>query len=164
MKIKYGGERMSKKKILIGLACLLLIGGIIAVALLSGDTSEKELVKKPEETPTETLPLEAVEITVAQLYTEYNANEISADQKYLNKILRVSGKVDEIKRDFPTGKAAVLISDMLGGHTRIFMKCVFESEAEATSLTNGQKVTIEGKFVGSKLEAVMRLENCSLVK
>lgn len=177
---------MSKKKvILIGLACLILISGITAVILnlKSGTPEETTLPKSPGQGAVEGQPIDPTktpeptkqptkepifqptEITVIQLHTEYYGNQISAEQKYLNKVLRVTGEVSNIARDIGTGKAAVFIGGSHGKYYPVvFVKCVFKNETEVVALKGGQMVTIEGKFVGDRLEAVLRMENCSLVK
>lgn len=40
-----------------------------------------------------------IEVTAAKLYSEYSSNELSADQKYKGKLLKVSGFIDRIGRD-----------------------------------------------------------------
>jgi len=188
---------MSKKKILIGLVCLLLIGGIIAGVLLSKNAPEKgvltepgpgqeivtpepaeeptEPVKEPEpgkeptekpvEEPADEPATQAIEVTVVQLRSDYSRNEISADQKYLNKTLHVSGKVHKIKRDILTGKPAVLISGIVEGliRKRVFVKCVFKNDTDVVSMSTGQMIIVKGTCVGI-VETIIRIENCSLVE
>lgn len=45
-------------------------------------------------------PQPTVTVTAAKLFTDYQANEVSADSKYKNQRLAVSGTVSSIRKDF----------------------------------------------------------------
>lgn len=41
----------------------------------------------------------AVEVTAEALYRDYHANEVAADDKYKEKRLKISGKIEAIEKD-----------------------------------------------------------------
>lgn len=45
-------------------------------------------------------PKPAIEVTAKQLFNDYHANEVNADDQYKGKTLLVSGTVSKIRKDF----------------------------------------------------------------
>jgi len=99
-----------------------------------------------------------IKVSALQLYSDYDANEVSADNKYKGKTLQVSGVVGEIRKDFTNNIIVELkVSD-------IFKKvdCRFgKDNSETADLSKGQKVTILGKCSGFILKSV-QLKECSI--
>ena len=42
----------------------------------------------------------AIEVSAKKLYLDYDANGVSADMKYKGKVLSVTGKINNIDKDF----------------------------------------------------------------
>lgn len=61
-----------------------------------------------------------VEVTADQLHRDYHANEVSADERYREKLLRVTGAVQAIRKDFTDTPYIVLwtTNEFQGVHAR----------------------------------------------
>jgi len=100
-------------------------------------------------------------ISAHQLYMEYNANEVAADQKYKGEILEVDGIVIGIGEDL-MGNLYVVLG---GADIReIGAQCYFsDSHAKAVAqLKKGQTITVKGKCAGYFLLCV-DLKGCKIV-
>ena len=84
----------------------------------------------------------AVAVTAEQLSTDYDANELAADEKYERRMLRINGIIAIIGER--GGDANVLLSG--GRLSLINVQCVFDdAEREALlPLAKGDNVTLEG--------------------
>lgn len=106
---------------------------------LAGDTQPK---------PTVSLPL-----TAAQLYADYDANEVAADQKYKGKVLRVSGAVESVDKDIADRIVIHLKSPNSFSSVHAYLEKQYENDA--ASLKKEQQITVvckgNGKLVGSPL-------------
>ncbi len=80
------------------------------------------------------------------VYSEYEANEVKADEEMKDRLMAVSGVVERIAKDF-SGKPYVILkgSDLFG------VQCFFDDPDQTrtlSSLTVGQIVTIAGECKG----------------
>lgn len=93
-----------------------------------------------------------------QLYEEYKANEIAADQKYKGKILAVTGEIDSIGKDITDTIYITLKGDEYFGS----VQCLFpkKSENKVAALSKGQYVTVRGKCLGKMM--IVALSGCIL--
>jgi hypothetical protein len=118
---------------------------------------EPEAVPEPEPTPA------AIELTVGELLSAYEADGVAAEARFVNKILEITGVVDRIE-----------VKDALGIHYVALttdeikllqnVRCVFKREhaSELNLLTAGQTVTVQGRYDGSIIDISMR--DCVLVR
>jgi len=104
---------------------------------------------------------EPIQITAQQLYDEYEANEIAADQKYKGKIIEVSGKVNKISKS-AFGDEPLITLDA-GVLSSIF--CYFHEsyESQLAKLVKGQSVIVQGVCVGIGF-VDPKLEDCVLIQ
>jgi len=136
------------KIVLIAVVALLIAG---AVGASQKKDKERREVASPSTPP--------VEVSAVKLASDYKANEVSADQLYRNKVLRVSGVVDGIKKDFSDDPYVVLRTgnQFLGVHAR------FEEESGLAGLTPGKEIVVRclgnNVIMGSPM-----LKNCILEK
>ena len=83
-------------------------------------------------------------IDADSLYSQYQANEHAADQKYLGKVIEVSGKLTEIQHN---GKAEVwILSQQSGGggiNCQLFAGVKADPEPKP-----GDIVTVKGRCTG----------------
>jgi hypothetical protein len=93
-----------------GMIALIVIGCMFGGCVMLGAIGAATKTDQPQATsrataarPTQpkinakTVP---VPVTATQLFSDYQANEVSADEKYKGKTLLVSGSVSDIKKDF----------------------------------------------------------------
>tara|TARA_B100000809_G_scaffold219291_1_gene226414 strand:+ start:420 stop:866 length:447 start_codon:yes stop_codon:yes gene_type:complete len=99
----------------------------------------------------------AVRVTATQLFADYEANEVSADEKYKGKAVLVSGTIENIGKDLLDTMYVSLKTD----NPIIGVQCMFSDEhkSQLANAAKGQRVTIKGKCDG-KLGNVL-LRGCS---
>jgi len=100
----------------------------------------------------------AYTLTADELFTAFEENESMANEKYLGKVIEVSGTINEIEKT-DNGQLVLLLScsSPMGG-----IRCTFESKQDQVSkqVSQGSVCTIKGKCSGMLMEVV--LDNCSL--
>lgn len=130
--------------------------------------SQREPIPEPER-EVEPMPesklepeLAAVELTVEELFSAYATDEVAADTKFANKLLRVTGVV-----------AMIDVKDMLDTHyIRLArterdllqsVRCMFDKKHAPVlqQLVIGQTVTVQGIYNGSIIG--IRMMDCVLV-
>jgi len=127
---------------------------------------ESKPILKPEPEPrpkSEPGPSSAViEVTVDELLSAYAMDEVAADERFGDKILKVTGIVNRIEvKDYLDFDYIILTNaeNSLFQHAR----CFFDKKhgPELSQLTTGQKVTVQGTYNGSMIN--IRLRDCVLV-
>ncbi len=94
--------------------------------------------------------------TASNLYAEYDANEVNADDKYKNKQIAVKGIITKIAKDIMDDPYITLST---GDFSEI--QCSFKSSEQLKTLSKGDNVTVVGKCTG-KMSIVVGLTNCKL--
>jgi hypothetical protein len=98
-------------------------------------------------------------ISARSLYENYEANEVSADQKFKNEIFYVTGVVEEIKKDFMDDIYVTLKT----GQMFSYVNCYLDDEKTAAKLKKGQRVTFKGKCNGMVVTLVT-MKDCEIAK
>lgn len=96
-----------------------------------------------------------IRLTARQLNSEYEKNEIRADEIYKGKLLEVSGIVSDIGKIWST---AYIKIEAGWAHNLTCMLSDSE-KSKASYLVKGQSITMEGKNLGKTLGNV-QLSNC----
>ena len=136
------------KKILLSLFVIgLVVGGI---AFWYVDTKKPADIRKMEAN---------FEITSTKLVADFNANEDSANKKYMDKVIAVSGKISDITVD--SSKATVILES---GDPMAAVTCSFydDEASKVKQLQKGASVTIKGNCTGKLMDVV--LNKCSITK
>jgi hypothetical protein len=125
------------------LKSLLLLGVIVVVAF--GVVGAQ---KKKEQERAEVTTAEAIDISARELQADYDANEVAADERYKNKILRITGTIESINKDILDDPYVVLrTGDFKGVH------CHFNSSDGLQSLRKGKQIAVrcraDGYIIGS---------------
>lgn len=99
-----------------------------------------------------------VDVTAVQLFADYDANEVSADALYKDKVLRVSGTITKIGKDVLDTPYVELATsnDYMG------VQCMFDEAGVLGALKKGAKLTVRCKM-DSKLGNVI-LRGCMVDK
>jgi hypothetical protein len=100
---------------------------------------------------------ETIQITAKDLTAAYEANEVAADNNYKEKTLDVTGKINQISKDFSDNIYVTLAGDDEFREVR----CYFEDNATAVKLKKGMKVTFKGTCDGFLMDVIMK--DCVLV-
>jgi len=121
---------------------------------------EAELIKEPEPEPE---PENAdMELTVTEILTAYDEDDVAADEKFVNKILRVTGTVSmiDIKAKLDTHYIRLTGS---GGDPWQSVQCIFDKKHSSAlgQLEKAQTVTAQGRYSGSII--AIRMVDCVLI-
>ncbi len=123
-------------------------------------TEEEVELKEPEPEP-EPEPAD-MELTVGEILTAYEEDDVAADEKFMNKILRVNGKVSliDIKDKLDIHYIRMTGS---GGDPWQSLQCMFDKKHSAAlgELEKGQTVTVQGRYSGSVI--AIRMFDCVLI-
>lgn len=144
---------------------------VIILGFLGGVFSKDDKEKAPEDdnkeivNEEETKNVNAVEIKSSVLYKAYDDNEVSADNQYKDKWLRITGKIIDIRNN-PVKKSETIIklNGLIDNEYEIVgVACHFDESHKSTiaSLVKGQTVTILGKCIGKPV--FIKIQECSLV-
>lgn len=132
-----------------------LLVAILVIVLVAAGFGFYSYNKKPADIRTTSANYQ---LTAAALLEEFNKDETVANQKYVDKVLSVQGRVSEVKLD-ADGQATVILDC---GDPMAAITCSFY-ENEAGSLKNinvGTEITIKGKCTGKLMDVV--LNKCSI--
>jgi hypothetical protein len=131
------------KKVIIIAVSLLIIAG--AVGFYQWNKPHKTVENE-----------KGIEITAAQLYTEFVINEQAANQKYLNKAMQVTGKIVTIDENQDKQRFIVLqTEDPING----VMCTMHTGDWQATV---GQTISVKGFCSG--VVGDVKLTDCIIVK
>lgn len=135
-------KRAAARYAFVALFALVVGSGIYIVA------RPRSLVMVSSKTPSYTL-------TADQLFFEYKANEVAADNKYKGKVVLISGPIRQ------NGKFMGTAYIVIGGHGFLDgVQCMFGESAGVGSLSKGSQVTVKGEVGGKKGNVLLR--NCTL--
>ncbi|HMR83963.1 MAG TPA: hypothetical protein PKE30_12565 [Niabella sp.] len=148
-------QKKSKKKTWIIIAGVLL--ALFIIGSIPGDDKNKpaaSTASTPAEIsePTEQPQIPVIEVTAKQLVADYNANEVSADNKYKGKQLKITGVVESINKDF-TNDIYLIIK----GGDELFsdVHAYFDDAEAAAKISKGQKITFTGVGSGFTIKDVI---------
>lgn len=126
-----------------------IIIGIIALLILGGATTAYFIYNKPHQD----IASANVDysLNAKDLYAEYDKDEQKADKKYLDKILKVKGKVADIKKD------SVVTIMLESGAMMGLVACEMDefSEHKEIKVEHGETVTIKGILTGKLIDVVL---------
>ena len=93
-----------------------------------------------------------IDVTATQLFKDYDANEVNADDKYKGKVLRVTGTISTIGKDIlDTPYIAFATSNEI-----MSVQCMFDDTGILGSLRKGQKLTVRCKGDGKLGNVILR--------
>ncbi len=118
-------------------------------------------VQPHQEPQPEPLP-PALEITVDELLSAYEADGAGADAKFANKVLKITGLVNRIQARETFGTHYITLTGVKKKLLLQEVRCFFDQKfaPELNLLTPGQTVTVQGKYDGSLVN--IRLGDCIL--
>lgn len=95
-----------------------------------------------------------VRVTAGQLFEDYDANEIAADEKYKDRVIAVSGTVDDIGKDILDTMYITLQTE----NSIMSVQCMFADEhsSQLADFSKGQRVVVKGKCDGKLGNVLLR--------
>lgn len=137
---------------LLGLSCLCLVP--FAANLDKSKAAKDSNVVESAET-SGAQKVDPVKVTAEQLFQDFKANTVAAEEKYKEKPLLVSGTVADIGKDMLDDP---YVTFKVGGKYEISNVQAFftdEEESKLGSLRKGQKLTIRAEFKGEIVKSVI---------
>ena len=104
----------------------------------------------------------AEQVSVADLVSEYDDNEIRADGRFKDHVVELTGTVGVVKRDLTD---TIYITIGTGKHDeQLYAQCFFNdsSAIEAARLRGGDRITIRGR-VGGLMMSIVYLRDCEFL-
>lgn len=133
----------------------ILWAGILLLLLIAAAWAYHRILRPHQSTAGETADYS---ISADSLYQQYRANEHSADQKYLNKVIEVTGRLAEIQH---SGASEIwILSPQTGGggiNCQLFTGTKIDPEPKS-----GDAVTLKGRCTGFLMD--VNLADCVLRK
>lgn len=127
----------------------IIIAGVLAIGAIIGFFAYSEYQRGHEEMT----DLKAdFSIATTEILSEYQADNAAANQKYLGKIVRISGTVSSVKA-LEDGGTNVVLKE--GGN------CAFLAEVK---LQEGQEVNIQGECTGFMEEEMLEILEINLTR
>ena len=119
-----------RKKILLSIGLLVCISLVIGIYLY----------RKPRTTAASQQTDFA--LSADELYKQFETNETGASQKYVGKILEITGTVGEIQKTDSSFSVLLTAKEAMGG-----VNCSM-ADAEKTALQQEKTITVKGKCAG----------------
>lgn len=116
-------------------------------------TTENKAEDKKEYTAPKKEYANPYAVPINRLISDYDANEMRADELYEGKLLRVSGIVSDIRSSDIAGNPYVLIKSL-----EIFapvIKCVFKDSNRLLKYSEGDKITVIGICTGLTVDGLV---------
>ena len=99
-----------------------------------------------------------VQISVADLYNEYQRDELNADKKFLNRIIEVTGEVTDVQTTSGSTIITLSLAGELGG-----VSCRLATNENPNIDSHKTKImTIKGKCSGFLMD--VNLVDCVIIK
>ncbi len=98
-------------------------------------------------------------MSASELFSEYDQNEVAADEKYKNKTIAVTGTIDDIGKDIMDDPYLSLGIGYLQS-----VNCYFSDENKSiiSKVSKGEKITIIGVCKGKTLNISVSLHDCKI--
>lgn len=133
------------KKVLIALGVLVLVGAGLAYYMYNKPVASLEHHKAD------------LSVTADQLIRDYESDEKTADEKYLGKVVEVSGKVADITQEEGKHKVSLETSNPISA-----IICELEEHLKTEELKVGEQIKMKGKCSGYLNDVI--LVQSSIVK
>jgi hypothetical protein len=130
---------------------VLCVAIVIAISLAC--ESQQQVETKMMDQPV------SARLSAVDLCSNYEANEISADDRYKGKVLAVTGKVESIGKDILDDMFVVLAGSN-EEYSMVGVQCSFSNSQKSTliSLRKGETVTVKGRCDGKMM--YVQLKGC----
>lgn len=99
----------------------------------------------------------AVEVTALKLYAAYHDNEVGADARYRDKMLRVAGRIESIGKDVMDQPYVAFVT----ANEYASVQAVFDRDDDLIALRRGQRLTVRCRGKGMMLGNPI-IDSCAL--
>lgn len=125
----------------------------------TSSTASTQSTLQEESTPKET----AIEVTAVDLIAAYDENEVSADNEYKDKTLKITGTVSDIGVDV-ANRSYIMLKDENDPYAILGVQCYFEDDQKdaIAQLKKGDAVTVTGTCEGKVVS--VSIKDCQVTK
>ncbi len=150
-----GGLRVASVIILLIIAGVTLSQGSDTSVAASGSGTTAAAANQPAASAQAPM-----QVTADTLYSAYNQNQVAADAKYKGNLVEVTGVIGSIGKDILNNPYVTLNT---GEYSLPSVQCMFSQadESKLTSLSSGQRITLEGTVSGETLTLV-EVDGCTV--
>ena len=134
-----------KKNIIIALASFLSLFIIIGVVNSNNNKATPASSTSTSETQANSKSDDFIDVDYNELFNEYKNNEISADQKYKGKKLKITGQISNIGQDILDTPYLKIDTNGISG---IRLECKKSDKDKLANLSKGQNITVVGRCDG----------------
>jgi hypothetical protein len=164
------GEQNSKRKglpiwlwVIIGIIVLTVISNLSSKDTSSTATTDSSSASSQQpSTPAPSPAPPPIKVSDEALTNEYVNNQFSADEKYKNQVLDVSGTVAAVDRDVMGNPYVSLSNSQFIEDTVFHFTNNATDTASLANISAGEQVTIQGTCKG-KTGTEVDMENCSII-
>lgn len=157
-----------KKRFIIPLVIfvLFILGGIVnsgnpqtTQTTTAQADSDNQRESQNQEEPTQ--PPQAEVVDLQAFITEFDDNQLAAEDKYEGKLVELTGYVNNISEDI-IGKYFITLKPTAEEFDfSTTTQCYFEDKSAITSIKNGDQVTVQGVVKTQSIGSIM-VEKCQL--
>lgn len=158
-KIETKKSWVKRHPILTGLGILIVL--FIVIGSSGSDSTSSTTQTTNTTTQREVVPPEPmIKVTASQLAREYNANGVSADAKYKDKRIEISGTIKSISRDILDDAYVSLAGDSSSFSD---VQCMFTKADEGVlvNLSEGNQIVVQGEVSSMLLNVIVR--DCKVI-
>lgn len=125
----------------------------------TSSTASMQSNPQEESTPEET----AIEVTAVDLIAAYDENEVSADNEYKDKTLKITGTVSDIGVDV-ANRSYIMLKDENDPYAILGVQCYFGDDQKdaIAQLKKGDAVTVTGTCEGKVVS--VSIKDCQITK
>lgn len=127
----------------------------------SKTTSTTQKTTGKTETAVEPTKVEALKVDALSFVTEFDKNQLKAEETYKDKWVELTAVIKNISEDI-TGSPFLSLEPQNGKMFGTSIQCLFKDKSSLTSVENGNTATVQGK-VSSQSLGIIVLKECSLV-
>jgi len=145
---------------------VLILVGIVAGAANGGkgSSSTQPATGSNQAQATVQPTQQATVVNATTLVGEYDKNKLAANQKYTGKLVQTTGYISNISGgDFGSNYYIVLHPSAGQGYFGTDIQAFFKDKTVLTSLSNGDKVTIQGTMGDMSIGSVV-INDCQVIK
>lgn len=126
----------------------------------AGATQPAVAERKAEPQPAAPVDDTPLDVPLKDLIAEYKDNSVRADGKWKGRLVRVAGKVREVKSTIAGEGYVALGSGRAFDHPTVQALYAPESAGRAADLTAGQEIAVVCRVEGLVLNIIVQLREC----
>lgn len=134
-----------------------VVGVVIFFIAISFFANKSESTGNSTSTKAAAIPApSAIVVNAKKLFSDYNSNEVAADEMYKGKQIELTGTVESINKDMMDD---IYVSIGVGDFKNIHCTINKEYKSNAAQLKKGQTVTVQGEG-GTMIVGTPVIDNC----